>query len=270
MISIFQCRMARAALGWSAAELARRAQVGIATVNRFENLQGEGGGSTPAIIAAMQRALESAGAIFEENGDGLGGVKMRRKREGDLVRLRPQSRLQPNLKNKVGKIFQVEPHPPRTGPTYRVSVEFPDGEHVDGVFEFEFELVKAAPESSSMALADFQVLREENEFEGVIIHCFDNQKLVLALIPRQNLEDYFHLPGITDKRRLTIAEWSSVVEVNRRAFERIIGDKYARGEYRMLNRYNSTHPFIETTLTDIQVSNEKLTLPSTQLLWQRA
>src|SRR5271154_4483216 len=109
MISIYQCKMARAALGWSAAELARRAQVGIATVNRFETLQ-ESNGSTPVTIAALQRALESAGAVFEEKGDGTGGVRMRRKREGDLVQLRPQSAHWPHLKDKVGKVFQVEPH----------------------------------------------------------------------------------------------------------------------------------------------------------------
>lgn len=141
---------------------------------------------------------------------------------------------------------------------------------MDGVYEFEFELVKAAPEWSSMALADFQVLREENEFDGVIIHCFDNQKLVLALILRKTLEDYFHFPSVTDKRRPTIAEWILIVDGNRRTFEQIIAGKYTKDEYRMLNRYNSTHPFIETTLADVQASNGKLELPSTQFSWQRA
>jgi hypothetical protein len=40
-------------------------------VNRFETIQGE---TTPATVDAMQRALESAGAIFEENSDGLAWI----------------------------------------------------------------------------------------------------------------------------------------------------------------------------------------------------
>src|SRR6266478_8318072 len=109
MMSFSRCKMARAALGWSTAELARRAQVGIATVSRFETPQGE---PIPATIAAMQRAFESAGVIFVENGDGPGGVTMRRMLEGDLVRLRPQSRLQPGLKDEIGTVVEVEPPPP--------------------------------------------------------------------------------------------------------------------------------------------------------------
>jgi transcriptional regulator with XRE-family HTH domain len=137
----YQCKMARAVLGWSTTELARRAQVGIATINRFETAHSE---PIPATIAAMQRALESGGAVFEESDDGSAGVRKRRMREGDLVRLRPQSRLRPGLNNEVGRVVQVEPHPPQTGPTYRVWVEFPDGESMAGVFEFEYELVRAA------------------------------------------------------------------------------------------------------------------------------
>ncbi len=49
--------MARAALQWSAADLAREAAIGYATVARFES------GSTvqPENVAAMQAALERGG-----------------------------------------------------------------------------------------------------------------------------------------------------------------------------------------------------------------
>jgi hypothetical protein len=76
-------------------------------------------------------------------------VTLRRFREGDHVRFRPQSNLRFGLKiavDEVGTVVWVEPHPPQTGPTYRVSVEFPEGKRVDQAFEFEFELVEAAPE----------------------------------------------------------------------------------------------------------------------------
>ena len=53
-------------LRWSTAELARTAEVGRATVNRFELAQGDANAVT---IAAMQRALEAAGIEFlDDNG----------------------------------------------------------------------------------------------------------------------------------------------------------------------------------------------------------
>ena len=61
--------MARGALGWSVRELSREAQVGTATITRFE-----GGQATPipATLAAIQRALEAAGIEFIP-----GGVRLR-------------------------------------------------------------------------------------------------------------------------------------------------------------------------------------------------
>ena len=70
-----QCRMARAALDWTAAQLAEQAGVGVTTIVRFE-----GGGTTPnrATLAALQRALEAAGVEFiSENGGGA-GVRLRK------------------------------------------------------------------------------------------------------------------------------------------------------------------------------------------------
>lgn len=70
-----QCRMARAALGWTANELAKRAEVGVSTVNRFETDQGA---PIPATIAAIRTALDSAGVEFiPENGGGA-GVRLRK------------------------------------------------------------------------------------------------------------------------------------------------------------------------------------------------
>lgn len=71
-----QCRMARAALGWSAQTLAKAAQVGINTVNRYER----GGDARVSSVEKMRRALEEAGVIFiEENGGGP-GVRLRKGR----------------------------------------------------------------------------------------------------------------------------------------------------------------------------------------------
>jgi len=77
-ITAIQSKMARAALGWSTSELAKRANVGVATVNRFETGQAV---PIPATVAAIQRAMEDAGIIFiSENGAGP-GVRLAKKAE---------------------------------------------------------------------------------------------------------------------------------------------------------------------------------------------
>ena len=65
--------MARAALNWSTADLAKAADVGVNTVNRFE----QGQDARISSMQAMRRALETAGVIFvAENGEGP-GVRLR-------------------------------------------------------------------------------------------------------------------------------------------------------------------------------------------------
>jgi ribosome-binding protein aMBF1 (putative translation factor) len=69
----FQCRMARAALGWSTQDLARQASVGVNTVNRFE----AGQDARVSSMEKMRATLEAAGVQFiPENGGGA-GVRMR-------------------------------------------------------------------------------------------------------------------------------------------------------------------------------------------------
>ena len=69
-----QCRMARAALGWSTLELAQKAEVGGNTVNRFE----AGQDARVSSVEKMRAALEVAGVEFiPENGGGA-GVRLRK------------------------------------------------------------------------------------------------------------------------------------------------------------------------------------------------
>lgn len=69
----FQCRMARAALGWSTQDLAREASVGVNTVNRFE----AGQDARVSSMEKMRATMEAAGVQFiPENGGGA-GVRMR-------------------------------------------------------------------------------------------------------------------------------------------------------------------------------------------------
>ena len=64
MITSTQCRMARAAIKWTVAELATQANVSRSTVIRFER----GEEVLPAINAALQGAFERAGIGFDQNG----------------------------------------------------------------------------------------------------------------------------------------------------------------------------------------------------------
>lgn len=71
----------------------------------------------------------------------------RRFQVGDLVKLRPGSRVGYGFSpvihpDEVGEVVDVEPHPPQTGPTYRVAVRFSGGRDVAFTFSFEFVLVK--------------------------------------------------------------------------------------------------------------------------------
>jgi transcriptional regulator with XRE-family HTH domain len=61
MISPVQARMARAALGWTLADLAERTQLKPNTVHNFERGEGRSRRST---LATIRRAFEDAGVEF--------------------------------------------------------------------------------------------------------------------------------------------------------------------------------------------------------------
>ncbi len=75
LLTVEQCKMARAALGWSIADLAQKAQVSTNTVVRLES------GATslrPRTVMDIRRTLEDAGIEFiDENGGGA-GVRMKK------------------------------------------------------------------------------------------------------------------------------------------------------------------------------------------------
>ncbi len=74
MISPSQCRMARAALSWTTHDLAAKARVSANTVSKFESGKVK---PNPSTVAVIRRALEEAGVIFIDSGEGE-GVKLRR------------------------------------------------------------------------------------------------------------------------------------------------------------------------------------------------
>lgn len=71
-----QIRAARSLLGWSQAELAKKADVGQMTVKRFEAMNGPVKG-TIASLTRIQSALEAAGILFISPDDyGSVGVRL--------------------------------------------------------------------------------------------------------------------------------------------------------------------------------------------------
>jgi hypothetical protein len=78
----------------------------------------------------------------------------RRFQDGDTVRFRAKSRVPLNfdiVSDEVGTVIGVEPHPPETGPTYRIRVQFPRA-LVEYTFEFEYELVRPTSSATTTAL----------------------------------------------------------------------------------------------------------------------
>jgi predicted transcriptional regulator len=75
VISVRQIKAARALVGWSQEDMAKRSAVSYPTIARLESSDGELGGRKDT-VGKIVAALEAAGVIFiAENG---GGVKLRK------------------------------------------------------------------------------------------------------------------------------------------------------------------------------------------------
>lgn len=77
MITGLQIRAGRAALGWSAKELAAYSEVGLRTVLRFEEDDGVPP-SRSATLLNVQNALEAAGIEFIGTPEDGPGIRLRR------------------------------------------------------------------------------------------------------------------------------------------------------------------------------------------------
>jgi hypothetical protein len=95
-----------------------------------------------------------------------------------------------------------------------------------------------------MELTNFSILLGEDEFYGAVaIRCDDGKEPVLALVDRKALDDY--LTSISDPRPPALATRRTVVEKHLEKFQRLIRDRYERGEYEPFNRLGSTIPCIK-------------------------
>jgi transcriptional regulator with XRE-family HTH domain len=74
MMTIEQCRGARALLDWSAQDLADHAYIGVATVRRFESGSQVAAGSIDGMTAALIAAgitFIAAGEVSQNGGEGV-------------------------------------------------------------------------------------------------------------------------------------------------------------------------------------------------------
>ncbi len=84
MLTSQQIRAARGLLRWSARELAERAGVHLATVQRMERSDGAVGG-TARTVAKVERALEAEGVDFLPDNGGA-GVRLKKRPRRDARR----------------------------------------------------------------------------------------------------------------------------------------------------------------------------------------
>lgn len=141
-----QLRMARAALNWSAADLARVSGVNRNTISSFEHNKYPGDREK---LVTIKQALELAGVIFVDGDGEDSGVRLRMLRIGDVVRFRLRTHIRFYYSidiAELGTIIGVESHPPPTAPTYKIEVQFPNVV-VPYAYRFEYELVKAVSQA---------------------------------------------------------------------------------------------------------------------------
>jgi hypothetical protein len=78
MLTAAQIRAARALVDWSGPKLAEAAGLSLPTIRRMESAVGPGRSSVDN-VAAVQRALEDAGVIFQTADETAGpGVRLRK------------------------------------------------------------------------------------------------------------------------------------------------------------------------------------------------
>ncbi len=75
MLTGMQIRMAGAALRWSLEEIAKRADVGVQTVQRMATVDGVPTARATS-VDAVQRAFEAAGVEFHDSDNGGPGVRL--------------------------------------------------------------------------------------------------------------------------------------------------------------------------------------------------
>lgn len=109
------------------------------------------------------------------------------------------------------------------------------------------------------ALHTFNVIREAADFEGrgTLIHCFDDLKLILTVVPREAVEDYFGLTALTSEQRALL------VDRNIESFKSIIEAKYRAHLFGSYEGHGRSYPLL--TVTEHDMRDSRLEFTSTVL-----
>lgn len=121
-----------------------------------------------------------------------------------------------------------------------------------------------------MALSKFSVVDDPQHASTTIgnpiVHCYDSEKLIIAIVERAALMDYFRIPGGVSQSneqqppRPTVKDWSLLVKQNLDAFAQIISSKWGRGKHDTFTYAGISYPRVVVTLSDMQDSGLPLTL----------
>jgi hypothetical protein len=104
-----------------------------------------------------------------------------------------------------------------------------------------------------MQLARVLVVREANDHDGTLIHCFDGRELVLGLVDRTGLNNYFHWPkAARDEGRVSLRKCHLVAEQNLALIGPILDMNYQRGEFEMLHRFGSSLKLVRITEPELK------------------
>lgn len=87
---------------------------------------------------------------------------------------------------------------------------------------------------------------------GPLIHCYDKEQLVLAVVAREALDDAF------PDRRLTREQRNLLASRNLDALTRLIDRKYKSGAIETFGRLGKAYPLVIVTSSDIRNSGEML------------
>jgi hypothetical protein len=112
-----------------------------------------------------------------------------------------------------------------------------------------------------MKLSMFAVVHERPDASALLddplVHCHAGKQLVLAYVSRNALEDRLRVSGGS---RITLPEWSLVVDRNLEAFKRIIEAKFERGEWQVHSAFGQSNPRLVVTEEDMRRSGDEFTI----------
>jgi hypothetical protein len=106
-----------------------------------------------------------------------------------------------------------------------------------------------------MPLTNFAVVHEHSEpLNRLLIHCFDNRRMLLVFISREAIDDYFRRSSLTPRDR------NLLVDRNLEHLIPLITAKYDRGEVgEYIGPGGQRFPQVNLSLADLERAPEKLT-----------